>query len=72
MIENIVDDKLTVTDFFSMHRLTQKCQAPGIKYDEMHSGFLYYYGLTVNDYYQMVLQALWIAKEELECDAFSC
>ena len=72
VIENEVDGKKQVTDFFSMHRLTQRCTSEGCKYERMHSGFLFYYSLTVNDYYDMVLQALWIAKEELECDAFSC
>lgn len=72
VIENDVDGKKQVTDFFSMHRLTQKCFAPDQPYKYMHSGFLYYYGLTVNDFYQVVLQALWLAKEEMDCDAFSC
>ena len=37
----------------------------------MHSGFLYYYALTHNSYVDMVKQALWLAKDEMECDAFS-
>ena len=51
VIEDKIDGKAVVTDFFSMTRLTQKCLAEGVKYDKMQVGTLYYYGLTVNDYY---------------------
>jgi len=71
VIENEVDGKLQVTDFFSCHRLSQSCTSEGCKYSVMHSGFLYYYALTVNSFVDMIKQVLWYAKEEMECDAFS-
>lgn len=71
VIENMVDDKKVITDFFSMHRLSQSCTSEGCKYEKMHSGFLYYYALTVNTKADIIKNALWVAKEEMECDAFS-
>lgn len=37
----------------------------------MHSGCLFYYGLSKNSLIDVIKQALWISKEEMECDAFS-
>lgn len=71
VIENLVDNKLTITDFFSMHRMTQQCTSVGCKWKEMHSGFLYYYGLTANSLIDVVKTCLWLAKDVADCDAFS-
>ena len=38
----------------------------------MHSGCLYYYGITNNTLCDVIKEALWIAKEQMDCDAFSC
>jgi hypothetical protein len=38
----------------------------------MHSANFYYYGLTKNTLLDVLKEALWIAKEQMECDAFSC
>ena len=38
----------------------------------MHSGSLFYYGLTENTLEDVVKQALYIARDTMECDAFSC
>lgn len=37
----------------------------------MHSGGLYFYGLTVNSLEVIIKEALHLAKDEMECDAFS-
>ena len=37
----------------------------------MHVGFLYYYGLTKNSIVEITKLCLWIAKEDMDCDAFS-
>mmetsp|Transcript_958 Transcript_958/g.1704 ORF Transcript_958/g.1704 Transcript_958/m.1704 type:complete len:323 (-) Transcript_958:67-1035(-) len=74
VIENEVDGRLQVTDFFSMFRLTQTCTSKeklNHNYDLMHSGCLYYYGLTRNTLKEVVKQAMWSAKEDMDCDAFS-
>ena len=68
------EDKSTVTDFISMYRLTQsttsmEAQAKGIS--QMHSGGIYFYGLTVNSLEDMVKLALHYAKDDMECDALS-
>ena len=58
-----------------MYRLTQTCTSKaelGHQWDEMHSGCLYYYGLTKNTLSDVIKQALWISKEDMDCDAFSC
>lgn len=54
VIENMVDGKVQVTDFFSMHRLGQSCTSEGCKHKVMYSGFLYYYALTVNTFADIV------------------
>ena len=71
VIENFIDGKQQITDFFSMQRLTQLCTSDGCKYDKMHSGSLFYYGLSMNKISDIIKHALWIAKEELDCDAFT-
>ena len=70
----IEDDKKQVTDFFTMHRLSQTCTSIDAKscgHEIMHSGCLFYYGLSKNSIKEITKQCLWIAKDELECDAFS-
>jgi hypothetical protein len=37
----------------------------------MHSGCLFYYGLTVNSLTDIIKTVLWIAKEEIGCDAYT-
>jgi hypothetical protein len=32
---------------------------------------MFYYGLTVNKILEVTKQCLWMAKEEMDCDAFS-
>ena len=74
VIENEIDGKKTVTDFFSMYRISQTCTSKaelGHNWDLMHSGGLYYYGLTKNSLMDVIKSALYIAKDEMECDAFS-
>ena len=75
VIENPNDKgKAEVTDFFSMHRLTQTCTSKkelGHGYDLMHSGNMFYYGLSKNKLIDIIKQCLWTAKEDMECDAFS-
>jgi len=66
--------KKIITDFFSMYRLTQTCVSKeelGHKWDDMHSGCLYYYGLTKNTLSDLIKMCLWIAKDDMDCDAFS-
>lgn len=36
----------------------------------MSSGFLFYYGLSKNNYFDMLLHLMHLAKDELDCDAF--
>lgn len=70
----IEDAEKKVTDFFSMYRLSQTCtsaEAQQMGYNMMHSGCLFYYGLTVNNILDVIKQCLWMAKEEMDCDAFS-
>lgn len=75
VIENDGDDgKKVVTDFFSMYRLTQTCTSKeqlGHKWDRMHSGCLFYYGLFENSLSDVIKTCLYIARDEMECDAFS-
>lgn len=55
-----------VSDFFSMYRLTQTCTSKeklGHKHDDMHSGCLFYYGLTDNKLTDIIKQCLYIAQE---------
>jgi hypothetical protein len=57
-----------------MYRLSQSCTNPDVNalgYTKMHSGSLFYYGLTKNNIKEVTKQCLWIAKEEMDCDAFS-
>ena len=74
VIENEVDGKKEVTDFFSMYRLSQSCTSKeelGHGYDLMHSGCLYYYGLSRNTLKEVIKLCLHTSKEEMDCDAFS-
>ena len=71
VIENEVDGKKVVTDFFSMHRITQQCMKADQDHTEMHSGSLWYYGLSKNTYVDMIKTVLWLSLEEAQCDAFS-
>lgn len=69
VIEGIDEnEKPVVTDFMSMYRLTQSTTSPeavskGIT--QMHSGGIYFYGLTVNSLEEMVKMSLWLAKEDM-------
>jgi hypothetical protein len=68
------DGKKYVSDFFSMYRLTQTCTSKeqlGHKYDMMHSGCLFYYGLTLNSLEDVIKKCLYISRDEMDCDAFS-
>lgn len=70
----IEDESKKVTDFFSMHRLSQTCinsEAMALGHTIMHSGCLFYYGLSKNNIKEVTKQCLWLCKEEMECDAFS-
>ena len=40
-------------------------------YFMMHSGCLFYYGVSKNNICDIVKLCLWISKEEMDCDAFS-
>uniref|UniRef100_A0A7S3MZS9 Glycylpeptide N-tetradecanoyltransferase n=1 Tax=Strombidium inclinatum TaxID=197538 RepID=A0A7S3MZS9_9SPIT len=74
VVEGEVDGKSAVTDFFSMYRLSQTCTSKaelGHNYDDMHSGCMFYYGLSANSLKSLMKEALWKAKEELSCDAFT-
>ena len=74
VVEDFVNGKKTVTDFFSMYRLTQTCTNPDVialGYTQMHSACMYFYGLTVNTLKDVTLTMLHLAKDELQCDAFS-
>lgn len=74
VVEDIVGGKKVVTDFFSMYRLTQTCTNPDViklGYTQMHSACMYFYGLTVNTLRDVVLTMLHLAKDEMQCDAFS-
>lgn len=74
VIENEVDGKLKVTDFFAMNRLEQLTESRekfGHTHMSMYSGTMSYYGLTLNKLEEIMKEVLWIAKEELKCDAFS-
>ena len=71
-----VDEKgnKAVTDFISMYRLTQSTTSPEAQskgITQMHSGGIYFYGLTVNSLEDMVKLALHLAKDDMECDALS-
>lgn len=37
----------------------------------MHSGCLFYYGLSKNSLLDVVKMMLWLSKDEADCDAFS-
>ena len=37
----------------------------------MHVGNFFYYGLSQNSLVDIIKTALWIAKDDLECDAFT-
>lgn len=71
VIENEVDGKMQITDFFSIHRMLQWCTSEGCKHEKMYSGFLYYYYNSVNDLQHLMLTAMHTAKDDLECDAFT-
>ena len=49
VVENTVNGKTVVTDFFSMYRLTQTCtnqDVINLGYNQMHSACMYFYGLS--------------------------
>lgn len=67
VIENMLDGKVTVTDFFSIIRTTQKCinqDAISKGYETMYFGMMYYYGLSMNSLADILKQAQWVAKED--------
>ena len=70
VIENQVDGKTQVTDFFSLNLQGQTCNGSE-KYKDMYVAYLYYYGLTVNTYKDMIRQALVTSSEQCNCDAFA-
>ena len=74
VIENQVDGKLQVTDFFSMYRISQSCLdaevlKQGIKV--VHIACLYFYGLSKNTIKDIGLLCCHIAKDEMQADSFS-
>ena len=74
VIENMVDGKMQVTDFFSIMRTTQKCINPdAIKkgYETMYFGMMFYYGLSQNTLGDILKQAQWAAKDHFQCDSFN-
>ena len=67
--------KAEVTDFFSMYRLCQSCTSNEFEhhgYEKMYSACLFYYGLTKNNLTDIIKKCLWLSKEHMEADAFSC
>jgi hypothetical protein len=71
VIENEVNGKMQVTDFFSMHRLGQKCTSEGCKHEYVYNGYGYFYGLTMNNWREMIRLLCILAKEEASVDALS-
>jgi len=71
VIENEVEGKVQITDFFSIHRMKQWCTSEGCKYDKMYSGFLFYHYNSVNNLKDLISTAMHTAKDDLECDAFT-
>jgi len=74
VIENPVDGKNVVTDFFSMYRITQSCvdpEAVKLGCTAVHIACLYFYGLTVNSIREIGLLACHLAKDDLAADSFS-
>ena len=70
----IEDSEKNVTDFFSMYRLSQSCtskEANDLGHYMMHSGCLYYYGISKNSIQDIIKLCLWMSKEDMDCDAFS-
>ena len=71
----VVDDpdkKGALCDFMSftiMHQLVLNREELGHKHERNTDATFYYYAFTKNKYADMIKQALWIVKEELECDA---
>ena len=74
VVENEIDCKIQVTDFFSMNNMVQTCTSKeklGHNHDAVSSANLYYYGLTKNSLLDILKTALWISKDEMGVDAFS-
>ena len=77
VIENEDENgKVIITDFFSMNRLTNTCTDKnrseyGHSHKEMNIAFAYLYALSKNTLQDVFKQQLIIAKEELNCDAFT-
>ena len=46
-------------------------EAKACGHEIMHSGMLFYYGLSKNSIKEVIKQCLWLAKDELDCDAFT-
>ena len=66
--------KPVVTDFVSMYRLTQSTTSPEAQskgINSMNSGGLFFYGLTKNSLEEVGKLVLHMAKENMDCDAFS-
>jgi len=71
VLESNVDGKVAVTDFFSMRRMTQQVIKGITTHKDMHSAVMWYYGLSVNKFADIMKTLLWLALEECNCDAFT-
>lgn len=74
VIEDMIDGKSEITDFYSMHVQSQQClRHPKVndQYQLLNVASMYYYSFQHNTWNEGVKQMMWSAKEDLNCDALT-
>lgn len=71
VVENEVDGQLTISDFWCMKRITNVVLNKALIHKDIKQCYLLFYGLTVNNYEDMLKEQMHQASEVMECDTLS-
>jgi len=71
VVENEVDGKVQITDFWCMKRVTNVVLNKALKHADIKQAYLLFYSLTVNTYEDMLKMQMYQAQNAMDCDALS-
>lgn len=71
VVENEVDGKLMVTDFWHLKRSTNIVLDKLSQHADIKQAYLQLFALTVNNYEDMLKTLMYTARDEMECDSLS-
>jgi hypothetical protein len=71
VVENEVDGKVIITDFWCMKRVTNVVLNKALKHNDIKQAYLLFYGLSKNTQEDMLKTQMIQAQEQMDCDALS-